>query len=62
MYEISTYGCCFFMDINRPYWIQKIEEEFEIHRVCALLGPRQCGKTTLARAYQKSVRGSYPFF
>lgn len=28
-----------------------IKESFQISPVCALLGPRQCGKTTLAKAY-----------
>lgn len=30
-----------------------VEEHFEIHKVCALIGPRQCGKTTLAKQFQK---------
>lgn len=39
------------MLIERSHWHEKIVKEFEIHPVCALLGPRQCGKTTLAKAY-----------
>ncbi len=35
--------------IQRPEPIQKIKDSFNIHPVTALLGPRQCGKTTLAR-------------
>lgn len=35
--------------IPRPEPIQQIETSFRIHPVTALLGPRQCGKTTLAR-------------
>ena len=35
--------------IPRPNPIRQIEASFEIHPVTALLGPRQCGKTTLAR-------------
>jgi predicted AAA+ superfamily ATPase len=35
--------------IPRPEPIRRIEASFEIHPVTALLGPRQCGKTTLAR-------------
>ena len=35
--------------IPRPEPIHQIEASFRIHPVTALLGPRQCGKTTLAR-------------
>jgi predicted AAA+ superfamily ATPase len=35
--------------IPRPDPIQQIEASFQVHPVTALLGPRQCGKTTLAR-------------
>jgi len=35
--------------IDRPRYLAQIEEVFRTHPVCALLGPRQCGKTTLAR-------------
>jgi len=35
--------------IPRPEPIRQIEASFKIHPVTALLGPRQCGKTTLAR-------------
>jgi len=35
--------------ILRPEPIRQIEASFQIHPVTALLGPRQCGKTTLAR-------------
>jgi len=35
--------------IPRPEPIRQIEASFHIHPVTALLGPRQCGKTTLAR-------------
>jgi predicted AAA+ superfamily ATPase len=35
--------------IPRPEPIHQIEASFQIHPVTALLGPRQCGKTTLAR-------------
>ncbi len=36
--------------IPRPEPIRQIEASFRVHPVTALLGPRQCGKTTLARA------------
>ena len=35
--------------MDRPDFLQRIEQQFAIHPVVALLGPRQCGKTTLAR-------------
>ena len=35
--------------IPRPEPISQIKTSFRIHPVTALLGPRQCGKTTLAR-------------
>lgn len=44
--------------INRPSYIKKIEEIFEIHPICGLLGPRQCGKTTLAREYFQNQNDS----
>lgn len=37
--------------MERPEFIQKIRRAFEVTPIVALLGPRQCGKTTLARAY-----------
>jgi uncharacterized protein len=39
--------------INRTYYLNEITNEFKVHQVCCLLGPRQCGKTTLALEYQK---------
>lgn len=35
--------------IDRPASLERIEGVFRVHPVAALLGPRQCGKTTLAR-------------
>lgn len=35
--------------IPRPRVIERIDETFRVHSVAALLGPRQCGKTTIAR-------------
>ncbi len=37
--------------IDRPEPLQRIRDVFRIHPIAALLGPRQCGKTTLARAF-----------
>ena len=35
--------------IPRPNAIERIDAVFKVHPIAALLGPRQCGKTTLAR-------------
>lgn len=48
--------------MKRKIFIQKIEQEFRINPVVALLGPRQCGKTTLAEQYIKSTGESYHKF
>ncbi len=37
--------------IKRADWLRRIERGFREHPVVALLGPRQCGKSTLARQY-----------
>ena len=41
--------------INRTDFLKQITSAFNVHPVVAILGPRQCGKTTLARAYMKSL-------
>lgn len=35
--------------ILRPHAIKRVREVFRVHPIAALLGPRQCGKTTLAK-------------
>jgi predicted AAA+ superfamily ATPase len=35
--------------LPRPHALARIEQALKVHPVAALLGPRQCGKTTLAR-------------
>jgi hypothetical protein len=37
--------------IDRPQYLQEVRFQFDVHPVVAILGPRQCGKTTLARMY-----------
>ena len=34
--------------IDRAGFLARVHRVFQVHPVCALLGPRQCGKTTLA--------------
>ena len=39
--------------MDRPRYLKEIEDQFRVHSVCAILGPRQVGKTTLAKMYVK---------
>jgi uncharacterized protein len=39
----------------RSNFLKKIEAQFRIHSVCGLLGPRQVGKTTLAKLYAQNL-------
>jgi uncharacterized protein len=41
--------------MNRNSYIRKIERAFQIHPIVAILGPRQCGKTTLAKIFADSI-------
>ena len=45
--------------IDRPEALGRIKQVFRVHPVVALLGPRQCGKTTLARMFAKSEETEY---
>jgi len=40
----------------RPGYLRQIRNQFKVHQVLAILGPRQCGKTTLARQYAETLR------
>lgn len=37
--------------MQRVHFLNNIQEIFQNHAVCAILGPRQCGKTTLAHQF-----------
>ncbi len=37
--------------MDRPLYLEKVALAFEVNPVVAILGPRQCGKTTLAKMY-----------
>jgi predicted AAA+ superfamily ATPase len=37
--------------MNREKYLEAITTQFRVHEVCAILGPRQVGKTTLAKMY-----------
>ena len=46
------------MVVARPAPAARVRESFAVHPVVALTGPRQCGKTTLARAFAADSPGS----
>lgn len=49
--------------MQRERYLQEIALQFRVHPVCALLGPRQVGKTTLAKMYaQKFHNNNAAFF
>lgn len=44
--------------MDRKTFVEKIEHAFRVNPIVAILGPRQCGKTTLARSYFKNAFGT----
>lgn len=44
--------------MDRHYFLDQIDFNFKIHSVCGLLGPRQVGKTTLAKQYAQKRPGT----
>ena len=45
--------------IPRPNALKRISAIFRSHPIAAILGPRQCGKTTLARMYADKKANTY---
>ena len=45
--------------ISRHQFIHRIHDSFRVHPVTALMGPRQCGKTTLARIIAETEPSIY---
>lgn len=41
--------------MERAHFLKQIQHAFRSHPIVALLGPRQCGKTTLSRAFAKNI-------
>lgn len=41
--------------MDRSYLLTKLSQKFKVNRIVALLGPRQCGKTTLAQNYAQQT-------
>lgn len=50
------------MEIIREIFLQLIAQALEVSSICALLGPRQCGKTTIARQFAKNYEGQVHYF
>jgi len=50
------------MEKIREVYLEKITQDIDIVPVVALLGPRQCGKTTLARQFAKSYPDPIHYF
>lgn len=48
--------------IGRPLIKHEIISSYQVTPVCGLVGPRQCGKTTLAREIASSYQGNVYFF
>jgi len=42
--------------LKRSLYLREIEQQFEVHSVCGVLGPRQVGKTTLARQFAENFK------
>jgi predicted AAA+ superfamily ATPase len=47
--------------MQRMSFIENIDFQYKIHSVCGLLGPRQVGKTTLAKQYSKKFTSVHFF-
>ncbi len=48
--------------LKRTHYIQELKEQLQVHAVAALLGPRQCGKTTLALEFARNYPGPIHHF
>src|SRR5690242_10473449 len=48
--------------MERRKYLKTIEMHFRIHSACAILGPRQVGKTTLAKMFLEHHAKSFHFF
>jgi len=50
------------MEKIREKFLKQITEDLDIVPICALLGPRQCGKTTLAGQFASTYQGPVHYF
>lgn len=57
--DIPNIQCYRVPMINRPIYISKLSESLRRSPITALLGPRQSGKTTIARMYGEGKKATY---
>lgn len=50
------------METRRESYLLQIQQDFEVVPICALLGPRQCGKTTLAKQFASTFSEKVHYF
>lgn len=48
--------------LKRNHYLNAINQSFLVNPICALLGPRQCGKTTLSGQFAANFKGQSHFF
>jgi predicted AAA+ superfamily ATPase len=48
--------------MERQTYLRQIRNQFKVHQVVAILGPRQCGKTTLARQFAGALSSQAHLF
>ncbi len=48
--------------MERTAYLEQIKRHLRVQPICAILGPRQVGKTTLARQFAKEYNGKVEFF
>ena len=48
--------------ISRAHYLEGITQSYRITPICAILGPRQCGKTFIAKEYAKTLKDKVVFF
>lgn len=48
--------------MKRTIYLKQIKKQFDAHPICAILGARQVGKTTLARQFAEEYEGKVEFF
>jgi predicted AAA+ superfamily ATPase len=48
--------------MDRIRYLERIKLQFQVHNVCAILGPRQCGKSTIAKVFAKNFTEKVHFF
>lgn len=57
--SLKFHWITYMIEIIRKNYLKTIEQAFEVNPVVALLGPRQCGKTTLAKLFAEKHRHQF---